>query len=197
MEEAAYATLTSQMEAYWLSGTVHPRTGNASHGRVPINVYPTRDGYVAMNLAVEQHWHSLLKAMGREDLRDDPRFQNNAARVKHRVATDALITGWTETLGKMEIFAIAQRHRIPLAPVRGVDEVMHDPHMHARGFLADIEHDEIGPITVPNTPLRVHGADPVDPLPSPKLGEHNAEIYATWLGLSAVEIGGLREAGVI
>ena len=60
---------------------VPPRTGNASHGRVPINVYPTNDGYVAMNLAVEEHWHSLLKAMGREDLRDDPRFNRNAARV--------------------------------------------------------------------------------------------------------------------
>src|SRR6202790_4655011 len=29
MEEAAYATLTSQLEAYWQSGTVHPRTGNS------------------------------------------------------------------------------------------------------------------------------------------------------------------------
>ena len=103
-----------------------------------------------MNLAVEEHWHSLLQAMGREDLRDDPRFQNNAARVKHRAETDALIAAWTQTLGKMEMFAIAKRHRIPLAPVRDVDEVMHDPHMHERGFLADIVHDEIGPLTVPN-----------------------------------------------
>src|SRR5438045_9345040 len=71
MQEAAYATLTSSLEAYWQSGKVPPRTGNASHGRVPISVYPTNDGYVAMNLAVEEHWHSLLQAMGREDLRAD------------------------------------------------------------------------------------------------------------------------------
>jgi crotonobetainyl-CoA:carnitine CoA-transferase CaiB-like acyl-CoA transferase len=197
MEEAAYATLTSQFEAYWLSGKVHPRTGNSSHGRVPINVYPAKDGYVAMNLAVEEHWHSLLKAMGRDDLGDDPRFQNNAARVKHREETDSLIAAWTRTLGKMEIFAIAKRHRIPLAPVRDVDEVMHDPHMHERGFLADIVHDEIGPITVPNTPLRVHGADPVESLPSPKLGQHNDEVYGGWLGLSAAEIAELKCDGVI
>ncbi len=75
MQEAAYATLTSQLEAYWQSGTVHPRTGNASHGRVPINVYPAKDGYVAMNLAVEAHWHSLLRAMGREDLLRRPALQ--------------------------------------------------------------------------------------------------------------------------
>jgi CoA:oxalate CoA-transferase len=197
MQEAAYATLTSQLEAYWQSGKVPPRTGNSSHGRVPINVYPTNDGYVAMNLAVEEHWHSLLAAMGREELRDDPRFANNTARVKHRAETDALIAGWTRTLGKMEVFSIAKRHRIPLAPVRDVGEVMHDRHMHERGFLTEIEHDEIGPVTVPTSPLRYHGADPVETLPSPKLGQHSDEVYGGWLGLAADEIAALRRDGVI
>jgi crotonobetainyl-CoA:carnitine CoA-transferase CaiB-like acyl-CoA transferase len=197
MQEAAYATLTSQFEAYWQNGRVPPRTGNSSHGRVPINVYPTNDGYVAMNLAVEEHWHSLLKAMGREELRDDERFNSPAARVKNREATDALIAEWTSRHGKMAVFAIAKRHRIPLAPVRDVGEVMHDRHMHERGFLADIEHDEIGKLTVPDTPLRVHGADPVAATPSPKLGQHNAEIYGGWLGLSPAQIANLKADGVI
>ena len=197
MQEAAYATLTSSLEAYWQSGKVPPRTGNASHGRVPINVYPTNDGYIAMNLAVEEHWHSLLKAMGREDLRDDPRFNSPAARLAHRGETDALIAAWTKTLGKMEIFAAAKRHRIPLAPVRDVNEVMHDPGMHERGFLAEIEHDEIGRVTVPTSPLRFHGADPVPLVPSPKLGQHNAEIYGGWLGLSQDEIAELKNGAVI
>ena len=197
MQEAAYATLTSQLEAYWQTGNVPPRTGNASHGRVPINVYPTNDGYVAMNLAVEEHWHSLLKAMGREDLRDDPRFDSPAARLKNREETDALIASWTQTLGKIRGVRDRPRHRIPLAPVRDVGEVMHDPHMHERGFLEDIEHDEIGPVTVPNSPLRFHDADPVHAMPSPKLGEHNDAIYGGWLGLSGAEIAGLREQGVI
>ena len=197
MEEAAYPTLTSQLEAYWRSGTVQPRTGNASHGRVPINVYPARDGYVAMNLAVEEHWYNLLAAMGREELRDDPRFADNTARVANRDLVDATIAGWTRTLGKMEIFAIAKARRIPLAPVREVDEVMHDRHMHERGFLDDIVHDEIGPVTVPTSPLRYHGADRRTTSPSPKLGQHNEDIYGGWLGLSAGEIAELKAGGVI
>jgi CoA:oxalate CoA-transferase len=107
---------------------VPPRTGNASHGRVPLNVYPTNDGYVAMNIAVEEHWYNLLRAMGREDLRDDPRFADNAARVANREATDAPVAAWTRTLGKMEVFAIAKRHRIPLAP---------PPHARARHARMD------------------------------------------------------------
>jgi len=197
MQEAAYPTLTSQLEAYWRTGKVPPRTGNASHNRVPINVYKAKDGYVAMNLAVEEHWHNLLAAMGREELRGDPRYSSPAARVENRELVDATITAWTQSLGKMEIFAVAKQRRIPLAPVREVDEVMHDRHMHERGYLDDIEHDEIGPITVPTSPLRFHGADRRATTPSPKLGQHNDDIYGGWLGLSAGEIAELKAAGVI
>ena len=97
----------------------------------------------------------------------------------------------------MEAFAIAKRQRIPLAPVREVDEVMRDRHMHERGMLEWIEHDEIGPIVVPTTPLRIHGADRVDTIPSPKLGQHNREIYGGWLGLPDAEIVALEQDGVI
>jgi CoA:oxalate CoA-transferase len=103
----------------------------------------------------------------------------------------------SRTLGKMEAFAIAKRHRIPLAPVRDVDEVMQDRHMHERGMLEWIEHDEIGRIVVPTTPLRIHGADRVEAVPSPKLGQHNRDIYGDWLGLSAAEIAALERDGVI
>ena len=197
MQEAAYPTLTSQLEAYWRTGKTPERTGNASHNRVPINVYPAKDGYVAMNLAVEEHWHNLLAAMGREDLRNDPRYCTPDARVENRVLVDGTIGEWTKTLPRMEIFAIAKQRRIPLAPVREVDEVMHDRHMHERGYLDDIEHDEIGPITVPTSPLRFHGADRRVTSPSPKLGQHNEEIYGGWLGLSSADIAGLKADGVI
>lgn len=197
MQEAAYPTMTSQLHAYFETGEPPGRTGNSSHGRVPINVYPAKDGYVAMNIAVEEHWHNLLAAMGREELQDNPRFANNAARVANRDEVDALITSWTRSLGKYEIFAIAKQRRIPLAPVRDADEVMHDRHMHERGFLTEIEHDEIGRVTVPTSPLRYHDADRVEIRPSPKLGQHNAEIYGDWLGLSAAEIADLERDGVI
>ena len=71
--------------------------------------------------------------------------------------TDALVAEWTRTLGKMEVFARTKALRIPCAPVRTAPEVMHDPHMHERGMLEDIDHPELGPITVPTTPLRLHG----------------------------------------
>ena len=54
-----------------------------------------------------------------------------------------------------------------------------------------------GSTVVPTTPLRLHGADKVPTVPSPSVGQHNAEIYGGWLGLPADEIDALRQAGVI
>jgi crotonobetainyl-CoA:carnitine CoA-transferase CaiB-like acyl-CoA transferase len=94
-------------------------------------------------VVVEEHWHQLLAAMGRKGLCNDPRFKTNADRVAHVDETHALVGAWTQTFGKMGVFTIAKRHRIPCAPVRDVSEVMHDPHMHERRMLEWIEHDEI------------------------------------------------------
>ena len=111
--------------------------------------------------------------------------------------TDALVEAWTRTLPKMEIFARAKEYRIPCAPVRNAPEVMNDPHMHQRGMLEQVYHPELGPIVVPSTPLRLHGTDKVATRPSPTIGQHNAEIYGGWLGLSEDEIAGLQAAGAI
>ena len=199
MQETVYPTLASSFDYYYRTGKVPPRPGNRQSGMnsAPYNVFPTKDGHVAIHIVTEAHFRNLLKAMGREDLADDPRFATNAGRVAHMDETDALVAEWTKTLGKMEVFGRTKEYRIPCAPVRNPVEVMNDPHMHQRGMLERVNHPELGEIVVPNTPLRLHGTDKVENLPSPTIGQHNAEIYGGWLGLSAAEIAGLKAAGVI
>ncbi|MGH7114251.1 MAG: CaiB/BaiF CoA transferase family protein [Stellaceae bacterium] len=199
MQETVYSTLASSFEYYHRTGEVPPRTGNrqSALNSAPYNVFPTRDGHVAIHVVTEAHFQNLLKAMGREDLAHDSRFATNAGRVAHMEETDALVAGWTGSLGKMEVFARAKEHRIPCAPVRTAPEVMNDPHMHERGMLEHIDHPELGRIVVPATPLRLHGTDKVAAGPSPTIGQHNAEIYGGWLGLAAGEIAELKAAGVI
>ena len=135
--------------------------------------------------------------MGREELGDDPRFRTNADRVSHMDETDALVSEWSRTLPKMEVFARLKAGRVPCAPVRTAPEVMHDRHMHERGMLTEIEHPELGKITLPTSPLRLHGLAKAPAAPSPTPGQHNDEVYGGWLGLSAAELAALREAGAI
>jgi crotonobetainyl-CoA:carnitine CoA-transferase CaiB-like acyl-CoA transferase len=199
MQETVYPSLAASFEYYHRTGQPPPRTGNRQAGlsSTPYNVYPTNDGHVAIHIVTEGHWKNLTVAMGREDLQSDPRFATNADRIQHMDETDEVVSEWTRTLGKMEVFARLKAGRVPAAPVRTAPEVMHDPHMHERGMLERIDHPELGEIVVPTTPLRLHGTDKVAAGPSPTIGQHNAEIYGGWLGLSPAEIAELREASAI
>ena len=199
MQETVWPSLAGSFDYYYRTGQVPPRTGNRQAGlnSAPYNVFATKDGHVAIHVVTEAHFQNLLKAMGREDLAEDPRFATNAGRVAHMDETDALVADWTRTLGKMEVFAITKKYRIPCAPVRTAPEVINDPHMHERGMLERINHPELGEIVVPTTPLRLHGTDKAPAGPSPTIGQHNKEIYGGWLGLSVAEIAELREHGVI
>jgi len=199
MQEAVYPTLAASYDYYYRTGEIPPRTGNRQAGlnSAPYNVFPTSDGHVAIHIVTEAHFQNLLKAMGREDLADDPRFATNAGRVAHMDETDTLVEAWTRTLPKMEVFARTKAYRIPCAPVRNAPEVMNDPHMHMRGMLERVDHPELGEIVVPSTPLRLHGTDRVETQSSPTIGQHNTKIYGGWLGLSADELQELKETGAI
>lgn len=196
MQEAVYPTLASSYDYHVRTGKVPPRAGNRQAGlsSAPYNAFQTKDGWVAVHVVTEGHWQNLLRAMGRADLLNDPRFDTNEARTENMDATEALVTAWTLGLNKMEVVAAAKRYKIPVAAVRNAVEVMNDPHMHERGMLERIDHPSLGEIIVPNSPLRLHGSDRVAPLPSPKLGQHNAEVYGTWLGQ---DMEALRRSGAI
>jgi CoA:oxalate CoA-transferase len=199
MQETVYPSLASSYDYHVRTGKVPPRAGNRQAGlaSAPYNAFQTKDGWVAVHVVTEAHWQNLLRAMGREDLLDDPRFSTNPARTENMDATETLVTAWTIGLGKAEIVATAKRCRIPVAPVRNAVEVMNDPHMHERGMLQRVDHPSLGSIILPNSPLRLHGADRVDPVPSPLLGQHNMDVYGGWLGLGADGVEALKRAGAI
>jgi crotonobetainyl-CoA:carnitine CoA-transferase CaiB-like acyl-CoA transferase len=200
MQESVYATLSSSLGLLFGSGDAVPtRTGNRHSGlaEAPYNVYPTRDGYIAIICVGEAHWRSLLGAMGREDLLDDPRFATLKSRVANIDLVDEIVAGWTRAHDKQPLFETLIARHVPCSPVRDLKEVVNDPHMHARGALKRIEHPELGPIVVPASPLRFDGSAPAELMPSALLGGQNDEVYGNWLGLSPGEIAGLRENGVI
>jgi crotonobetainyl-CoA:carnitine CoA-transferase CaiB-like acyl-CoA transferase len=199
MQEAVYPTMATSMEYHVRTGKVPPRAGNrqASLASAPYNAFPTRDGWVAIHVVTDGHWQNLLRAMGCEDLADDSRFTTHAARAEHMEEVEALVEEWTRIRDKAEVFATAGRYRIPCAPVRSVDEVMRDPHMHQRDYLQRVQHPDFGEVTLPNSPLRLHGAERVTSAPSPALGQHNREIFGGWLDLSESQLDGLKQEGVI
>lgn len=200
MMEAVYASLSSSLGLFLgQDGRVPMRTGNR-HGGLslcPYNVYPAADGYIAIICNHETHWQALLRAMGRPELADDPRCQGMTRRVQNMDHVDALVTQWTAGLPKQEVFDRLIAERVPSAPVRTLDEVISDPHLHARRMLEEIDHPQFGRLTVARSPLRFAGSAPLPLRPSPELGRDNDEVLGGWLGLARQEIDTLRAGGAI
>jgi CoA:oxalate CoA-transferase len=200
MQEAVYSSLASNLGLYYGSGGDAPvRTGNRHGGlaEAPYNVYPTRDGYIAIICVGEAHWRALIKVMGREDLADDPRFANLKQRVAHIDEIDALVGEFTGRYAKQELFELLMRSRVACAPVRDIVDVVNDAHMHARGALQWVEHPLYGRVVLPNSPLRFAGADPLRLEPSGALGRDNKDVYSGWLGLDQAEMETLVREEVI
>ena len=200
MQDTAYPTLASNLGfTYRGSGALPPRVGNRHGGLAlaPYNVYEAKDGHIAVVCVTEPHWHKMLAAMGREDLKDDPRFSTNKARVENLSQTDEVVQQWASSRTRDELVALSKQHGFPAAPVRNLIEVMNDPHMHARGMLEWFEDQDLGRVVLPGSPLMIHGADRVATVSSPKLGQHNQEIYGQWLGMSDASIEALKKEGTI
>jgi crotonobetainyl-CoA:carnitine CoA-transferase CaiB-like acyl-CoA transferase len=199
MQETVYPTLASNLAFVYDHGIAPPRTGNRHGGlsAAPYNVYPTIDGFVAIISTNETHWRNLLAAMDRTDLIDDARFSSSHDRVLNIDETDKLISDWTSKHTKADVCRMLNERKVPSAPVRDLLEVNNDHHMHERGMLEWIDHPQFGRIVVPNSPLRIHGAEPVINTPSPRLGQHNHEILGRMLKLSSEEIAVLESDGII
>ncbi len=200
MQEAVYASLASNLGLHHSMGnTVPPRTGNRHGGlaEAPYNVYPTADGHIAIICVSEAHWRALLKAMQREDLLVDPRFGTLKLRVEHMDEVDELVAAFTARHARKALFDLLMGHRVPCAPVRNLDEVVNDEHMHARRALEWVEHPMYGRVCLPNSPMRYDGVEPVALRPSGELGRDNQEVYGDWLGLPVDEITRLQAEEVI
>jgi CoA:oxalate CoA-transferase len=200
MQESVYASLASNLGLHHTMGnSVPPRTGNRHGGLAesPYNVYPTSDGHIAIICVSEAHWKSLLKAMRREDLQTDQRYANLKARVERMDEVDDLVASFTALHSKKVLFDLLMSHRVPCAPVRDLDEVVNDEHMHARRALEWVEHPTYGRVCLPNSPLRFDGVEPMAIRPSGPLGCDNEEVYGEWLGLSKSDIAQLQADEVI
>jgi crotonobetainyl-CoA:carnitine CoA-transferase CaiB-like acyl-CoA transferase len=200
MLDAAVLALASALGVFMDGDPAIPaRTGNRhpALAMAPYNVYETRDGHVAIFTASDRHWESIARVLRREDLLTDPHYATTPGRAAKGDEIDAMVTEWTRRLTKDEVLAALTEAHVPCAPVRTTREVVNDPHLNQRGLWADIDHPRRGKTRVPNSPIRLHGADPgTVARPAPLLGQDTDRVLSEVLGLTADELAALRAAGV-
>ena len=179
-----------------------PRGGNGVIGTAPGGLYKCAPGglddlcYIFASRGNEEHWRRLVKAIGREDLLNDPRMANGTLRFQHKEEVDAAITDWTSKRTKDEVMKVIAGAGVPCGALKTTLELLHDPDLHARGMMQTIDHPIRGPVIVPAWPLRMSDTK-VALKSAPVLGGDCEAIYGEWLGCSADEVKDMRKAKVI
>lgn len=179
LQDAIVNLMRNAMAPTYVAGTAAPRTGSAYVTSVPSDLYPCAPGgpndYLYILLAAKQHWQSLLRAIGREELRDDPRYARQSARNARPDETRAIVRAWTAQRDKFEAMEHLSAFGVPCGAVLDTAELLANEQLRACGMIVDHRHPQWGELRIPACPIRLDGFT-ARIEPAPALGAHTDEV---------------------
>ena len=155
--------------------------------------YRTRDGYACILPYSDRNWRAFFDFIGRPDLRDSPRYRDNAARAGRIEELYRLIAGEAPKRDNAEWAAFCDGASIPFMPVMRFEELYDDPHARAVGLFETVEHPTEGRGRMVRRPVNFSGAPFRLRRHAPALGEHTREVLEE-AGLDAADIAALVPA---
>ncbi|MFG1425319.1 CaiB/BaiF CoA transferase family protein [Roseixanthobacter glucoisosaccharinicivorans] len=190
--EPIHAMIGAEAAQLRITGRPTERAGNQSSHTAPRNVYRCADGaYVAMSGSMQSMAERILDTIGRPELKSDPRFVDNDARVANRDELDAIIGAFVATRDQAENLALFDAAGVTVGPVCSVADLVNHPYVLGRAAIVEVADRDLGSIPMPNIIPRFSATPGVFRRPAPAVGEHNEEIRRE-LGVpargSAVEI---------
>jgi len=196
--EAVLAMMESLVSEYDQAGYIRERTGAILPNVAPSNVYPTSDGQMIVIAANQDTvFGRLAEAMGQAGLVDDERYATHAARGRHQVELDELISEWTRTLTVAELISRMEESGVPAGLIYRAPEMLEDAHFAAREAIVRIKHPEFGDLAMQNVAPKLMRTPGSVRWPGPALGQHNEEVLKELLGMSEEKMQSLHDAGVI
>jgi crotonobetainyl-CoA:carnitine CoA-transferase CaiB-like acyl-CoA transferase len=194
--ETAIAWIPYQIMSYLGTGEVPRRHGSGTAMLAPYEAYPTRDGRILVAAGNNSIWGELCRALGAEELLEDPRFEDNPSRVENR---EALYENLAARFGADTTEAWVEKLReagVPCSPIRAIDQVVADPQTEAVGILRPVAHSTIPGYTDVGMPVIWNGIRPETRRTPPKLGSDTREILRE-IGRSEEEVDRLVTEGVV
>ncbi|MGE0459726.1 MAG: CaiB/BaiF CoA transferase family protein [Bauldia sp.] len=183
---------------YDQTGYVRERTGNSNHFSAPTFVCRTRDGqWISISGGNNALFANNCRAIGREDMIDDPRFKTSVARAQNKDTINAIFRSWIEERDYAEVNERMVKAQGTLAPVYSIDQVFKDPQMVARDAIVPVADEDFGEVRMQNVVPRFTQEPGTVRSTAGSLGADNDEVYGGLLGLSAEERQRLKSDGVI
>jgi crotonobetainyl-CoA:carnitine CoA-transferase CaiB-like acyl-CoA transferase len=189
-----------------VNGRTWQRNGNRSpYGNAaPEGVYPCAgdDRWIAVSCATDAQWSALAEVAGHPEWARDPRFATRSGRLAQHDEIDGLIASWTSGTERYAAMAALQRAGVPAGVAQTAeDRCEHDPQLAHLKWLTEVPNPSVGTWPVAEVPFDLSETPPhaggwIDK-GAPVYGEHNYEVYAEVLGLSAAEVDALAAEDVI
>jgi crotonobetainyl-CoA:carnitine CoA-transferase CaiB-like acyl-CoA transferase len=176
--DAQIAVLANQNMNFLVSGKAPVQMGNAHPNIAPYEVLPVADGHIILAVGNDGQFRKFCAVVGLDELGTHPDYATNAARVANRAGLREAMMPKLSRFKRADLLAQLEAASVPASPINTIADSFADPQAIARGMRMDLD-DSHGndlpsvrsPIVLSDTPL-TYGR------PSPRLGEHTAEILA-------------------
>jgi len=180
-----------------LTGILRERQGNRSYYTGPGDIYRAKDGWILISVIGEPMFRRLARAVGREDLTDDPRCKDDLTRANNHELITEVMSKWCAERKRDEAIAELEKARIPCGAVYNLDEALNDPQVNARKIISEMNFSgSAKPVPIASTPVRLSATPAELRRSAPTLGEHTNEVLSE-LGFTPEEIESFRKANVI
>ncbi|WP_255197474.1 CaiB/BaiF CoA transferase family protein [Halorarius litoreus] len=194
--EAMVAWQTYMASYYFARGEPPGRMGSKHPTIAPYQAFPTTDGYIVVAVPSPNLWPRFCRAIGREDLIDDPRFETNDKRVTNREELDAILEAEFEGYATAEAKEILDDHGVPASKVNDMAEVFAHPQVQARGMRQSVPHPTADAVEMPGSPMNLRDTPTGIDRHPPLLGEHTDEILSEF-GFDDETIARFHETDII
>ena len=142
-------------------------------------IFATQDGYIIVGVISESEWQGLCRALDREHLLTDPRFETPQVRAQH--AEDRLqeMTNAIAEFSSADILARLDGHQVPSAPVLSRAELLTHEQLLSNESIQFHNIEGFGEVRQA-TPAARFGNEPTQVnVPAPQLGEHSEDVLAS------------------
>lgn len=194
--EFALGALGTVGAATFASGNVPGLLGTHSPTFAPYGGFRTADGWIVLaGAGSEDLWVRCCKVLGLGHLVEDPRFVDNASRVRNRDALTRELEAVLRRRPSAHWLALLEGEGVPAAEVQDVAQVFGSEQASALGAVEELHHPTAGDYRVVGAPVRFDGVRFAHPSAAPALGQHTFDVLIE-LGFTRDEVDSLIAEGV-